>query len=110
MSFLKRKVKEVKPPEPTVEEKREILLKNNIGKHIILFKAKEIHRTVQKVIKYDYDLGGNHYEDELKEYVSSAETIEGTLQDAATSMVKVDNQWYVFGYEPEKIYECNIIF
>jgi uncharacterized protein (DUF1697 family) len=108
-------VKPSKPPEPTFEEKRETLLKNNIGKHIILYKVKTTQAIITRnpVYAYTQDAAGyryiSHYEDETHSEVASAETIEGTLQDATISMIKVDDKWYVFGYEPEKIYEYNII-
>jgi uncharacterized protein (DUF1697 family) len=114
LNTTEKKVCEVKPPEPTFEEKRETILKNNVGKHIILYKAKTIQAIVTKnpVYAYTQDLAGyryiSNYEDEIHSEVTSAETIEGTLQDATISAIKVDDKWYVFGYEPEKIYEYNI--
>jgi hypothetical protein len=108
--FGRRKPKKVKLPEPTVEEKRKILLLANTGKHIILYKALTVQPIISKQLQYDYVSGNRYMADVVENHITSSETIEGTLIDADTTMVNVDNKWYIFGHnEPEKIYECNII-
>jgi hypothetical protein len=104
-----------KPRELTSEEKREKTLKENIGKHIVLYKAKTVQTVTERHPVFDYtnDISStryvSYYDDVAKNVVTSAETIEGTLTDADTYNVKVDDKWYRFGIEPEKIYELNII-
>jgi hypothetical protein len=107
--------KHPKPKELTPEERREKTLKENIGKWIILYKAKIVKTIVTRdpVYAFTQDLANveyvAYYKDNTQEVVTSAETIEGRLMDANLTMVKVDNNWYAFGKEPEKIYEMNII-
>jgi hypothetical protein len=104
-----------KPIELTFEEKRAQKLKNEIGKHIILWKAKTLQTTITRDPEYAYtnDAAGyryvSHYADHIHDNITSAETIEGVLEDVTTEMIKVNNQWYTFGYDAEKIYEYKII-
>jgi hypothetical protein len=101
--------------EYTPEEKRLALLKDNIGKRIVLYKVKTTQITTVRhpIFGYTNDLASvryvSYYEEYPHEEVTSSETIEGILIDANLTMVKVDNNWYAFGYGPEKIYELNVI-
>jgi hypothetical protein len=99
MKLLKRIVKIKQPPEPpelTYEEKREMMLKNNIGKRIVIWKAKTLQTVVcSEAVPHTT--------------VTSAETIEGTLANVTLKMICVDNKWYSFGYDAEKIYEYKFL-
>jgi len=114
--LFKRKVKVEQPPQPpelTYEEKREQRLKSEIGKYIILWKVKTLQTVVCSEAQYDYTGMGqkyrSHFEDIPHTTVTSAEIIEGTLSNVSQKMICVDNKWYAFGYEAEKIYEYKFI-
>lgn len=111
----KRRLEASKPPEPTAEEVRETLLKSKIGKHVILYMAKTTEPVVLRTPVFDYtnDMASTryvaYYTDVIDNKVTSAKTIEGIIEDVNLKAVKVSGIWYLFGIEPEKIYECNII-
>ena len=111
--FGSRMPKEIKPPDPTYEEMTEKILKENIGKRIILYKAKTLQYVVLREPSYSQTGMGemriSHYEESIKTKVTSAESIDGTLEDVVLGGVKVNHTWYILGTEPEKIFDYTII-
>ena len=113
-TFVPLSMEEPKPPELTFEEKREMMIKINIGNPIILWKAKTLETIVTRDPVFDYTNDAantcyvSHYEDHKHTNITSAETIEGILSNVTQKMICVDNKWYTFGYEPEKYMNINL--
>ena len=113
--FIPLSMEEPKSPELTPYEKRRDGLKANMGKPIILWKAKTLQTTITRDPEYAYTNDASstryvsHYVDHIHDNITSAETIEGILEDVTTEMIKVNNVWHTFGYGAEKIYEYRFV-